>query len=114
MRNLGEIDGVDGVGRQHTSDFLGAIMGDPGAAARARHRIDEFLIETPADETAMPLLRFAAEQADGLPWPAGLEAALDRFFPEQFWEHVNPQLPDPLPPPNSSAQQESAPRRSSE
>jgi hypothetical protein len=93
---------ADAGGQQHLQDFVGALFGDQRAASRARHRLREFQIETPPDETAMALLRLAGGQDDGSeeddrPWPDGLGDALDSFFFEQFWEHVNPVLPNPIP-----------------
>jgi hypothetical protein len=84
-------------GERYTRDFInGAIFGDPRSAARVNNLIGEFQIITPGDDTAMPLIELAGSADEESPIPAGLEDALDQIFFEQFWEHVNPQLPDPL------------------
>jgi hypothetical protein len=104
VRHDGAIDWIeDGAvvqagGRQPLEDFVsGAIFGDSAAARRALNRMDEFTITTPSDDTARPLLDKAGQvYADDSEWPEGLGDALDIFFLEQFWEHVNPFLPNPL------------------
>ena len=104
VRHDGDIDWIEegavaeAGGRQHFSDFVdGAIFGDGAAARRALNRMDEFTITVPSDETARPLLDKAGEvYAADTEWPDGLGSALDNFFLEQFWEHVNPSLSNPL------------------
>ena len=83
-------------GDRFIGDFVGAIMGERKAARRAHHIISEFQIESPADDTAMPLIKHAASIEQDTTFPDSLTDSLDDIFIELFWEHVNPQLPERL------------------
>jgi hypothetical protein len=87
-------------GVRYSSDFISGLLGDEKAATRARDLIGEFKIGSPGDETAMDFFRHAGALDENAKLSDDLEATFDRIFSEQFWEHVNPQLPDPLQSPN--------------
>ena len=81
-------------GDQHVSDFIGAIIGDQNRAKRAKHRADEFKIFTEPASNDLDFINYASKNHDNP--DCNLDETLNIYFLKQFWDEVNPQLPNQI------------------